>query len=83
MGWLLTFVGSPRLFIPVASALVVGLILWIMIQFGESNAEKKQLITKQQEYIETRQKIDEKMDGVKSVTPDAALEWLRARQNKN
>lgn len=82
MLWLMKFVGSPRLFIPVASALLVGLILYTMIQYGEDRAKVKQTIQEQEDYIDTRKEIDKNVESVDDIGPDTALEWLRDRQGK-
>lgn len=83
MLWLLRFVGSPKIFIPVASVLLVGLILYTMIQYGESKQELKQTLENQQEYINTRQRIDDNVKDVRDIDADAALEWLRERQARD
>lgn len=82
MLWLMRFVGSPKLFIPVASALLVGLILYTMIQYGENKAEVKQTIQDQKEYIKTRKEIDRSVESVDDISPDAALEWLLQRRGR-
>ena len=82
MIWLLKIVGSPKVFIPVVLALLVGLILYTTIQYGENKAETKQIIQDQKEYIETRKEIDKNVESVDGISPDDALEWLRRRKGQ-
>jgi len=79
---LITRVGLKRL-IPVGIVLVVGLISWLLIQYGENTQAREQEVQQLQNQIETRERIDEAIkrtpadtDGARGVLSD----FLDSRQ---
>lgn len=71
-----SIVGS-RLFAPVASALVVILIFWGLIQYGQNTERNSQEADRLRDQIETRDRIDEAIrntpddtDGARGVLTD-------------
>jgi len=79
---LITRVGLKRL-IPVGIVLVVGLISFFLIQYGENTQAREQEVQQLQNQIETRDKIDEAIkrtptdtDGARGLLSD----FLGSRQ---
>ena len=66
-----------------ACVLLVGLISFTMIRYGENKAEIKTVIQSQQNYIDTRKRIDSAVKGINNRDDvGLATEWLRERQNR-
>lgn len=76
-------VGFRYLFILVAVALVAGSISYTMIQFGVVKVREKVIIEQQQNYINTRKRIEYETKGVGVDNPSAAREWLLKRQQEH
>lgn len=82
IAWLNTRVGL-RMVIPAAIVLVVGVISWFLIQYGENTQAREQEVQQLQNQIETRERIDEAIrrtptdtDGARGVLSD----FLDSRQ---
>lgn len=82
--WILRLVGSPKMVLPVVLALVVILTSFFLIQYGKSIESKENTIEQLDQYIETREKIDESIKKLNDPTsPTDPTEWLRHRQETN
>ena len=72
---------SPKLFFSFVAVVIVALLIFGFVKYGEVRQKTIQVLEKQEQYIDTRQRIDENVKSVRDIDADAALEWLRQRQN--
>lgn len=73
--WLTTRVGR-RLAIPAVIVLVVGVISWLLIQYGENIQFREQEVQQLQNQVETQKRIDDAINSSPTDT-DGALGVLR------
>jgi len=59
MAWLMSIVGRPKVILSVVVVLAVGLTSYGMIQYGENKEKTRVVIEQQQNYINTRKRIDD------------------------
>lgn len=73
---LLKFAGRPKVLLSVGVALLVGLIFWTMIQYGEDKEKTRVIIEEQQSYIATRKRIDDATSNTATTVDDARSRLL-------
>jgi hypothetical protein len=79
---LLKFAGRPKVLLSAGVALLVGLIFWTMIQYGEDKEKTRVIIEEQQNYIATRKRIDDATSRP-ALTVDDARSRLLNRQSSD
>jgi hypothetical protein len=75
----LKLVGSPKVLLTVALVSAVGLTSWILIQYGEDKATTRVIQEQNQNYIDTRKRIDNAASRAGSDV-DSARSRLQQRQ---
>lgn len=71
------------LFILVAIAIVAGSLSYAMVRVGFNKASDGHKIREQQNYINTKKRIENETKGVGAIQPDVAREWLLNRQQSS
>jgi len=78
---LTTRVGQTTIIL-VGAVLVVGLISYSLIEYGENRQREKIEAQQNEQVIDTRKRIDEAIRNSKSVGPDNDREWLLERNRQ-